>query len=121
MFHHSSTVYLIYLWEGSFKRVYFWLFSELGLRQHIALLDLLRCIRNANHDNSVYFGTKEDIQYKGSRYLFQNQGTVTFLTWDLLLDFSFDLRDLLLELVNSDTISSAHKMDDLSVLSGLDL
>jgi hypothetical protein len=102
--------------ESSFKQVYLWLFSDLGLdQQHIALLDLLRCIRNVNHDNGVYIGTNEDIYYKGSHYVFQNQASVTFLTWDTLLDFSFDIRDLLVELVNLEAISSVGKMDDPSV------
>ena len=102
--------------EGSFKQVYLWLFSELGLdQQHIAVLDILRCIRNVNHDNGVFIGTNEDIAYKGSHYVFKNRTSVTFLTWDLLLDFSFDARDLLFDLVNLDRISSADRIEDPSV------
>lgn len=106
--------------EHSFKKVCRLLLSEASLssfsNQYGALLDLLRCIRNANHDNGIYYGRNEDIEYRGSHYSFTNEAKITFLTWDLLLDFSSDLRDLIQDLVSSDKISSAEKIVDLSVL-----
>ncbi len=106
--------------EHSFKRVYHFLLSEASLssssNQYEALLDLLRCIRNANHDKGAYYGRNEDIEYKGLHYSFSNEERITFLTWDLLLDFSSDLRDLIRDLVSSNKVSSDEKIKDLSVL-----
>ena len=106
--------------EHSFKKVCHLLLSEASLssssNQYEALLDLLRCIRNANHDNGVYYGRNEDIEYKGVHYSFTNEKRIAAMTWDLLLDFSSDLRDLIKDLVNSDKLSSAEKIEDLSVL-----
>ena len=39
-----------------------------------------------------------------------------FLTWDLLIDFCSDLKDLIQSLVNSNRINLAEKIEDLSVL-----
>jgi hypothetical protein len=106
--------------EHSFKKVYHLLLSEAflqaSLNQYEALLDLLRCIRNANHDNGVYYGRSEDIEYKGAHYTFRNEGSTTFLTWDLLLDFSSDLKDLIRDLVISITVHSPERIKDFSVL-----
>lgn len=106
--------------EHSFKKVCHLLLSEASLslssNQYEALLDLLRCIRNANHDNGIFYGRNEDIEYKGSHYSFTNEVRITFLTWDLLLVFSSDLRDLIQDLVNSSKVSSAEKIEDLSIL-----
>ena len=106
--------------EHSFKKVCHLLLSEASLslssKQYEALLDGLRCIRNANHDNGVFYGRNEDIEYKGSRYSFRNEKRINFLTWDLLLDFGSELRDLIQDLVRSVKVSSAKKIEDLSVL-----
>jgi hypothetical protein len=51
--------------EHSFKKVCRLPLSEASLssstNQYGALLDLFRCIRNANHDNGVYYGREEPI------------------------------------------------------------
>jgi hypothetical protein len=103
----------------SFKKVSQLLLSEasllLSLNQYEALLDLLRCIRNANHDNGVYYGRDEHVKYKGVHYSFTNEERINFLTWDLLLDLTSDLKKLIQNLVNSDIVSSAKKIEDLSV------
>lgn len=106
--------------EHSFKKVYGLLLSEASLQassnQYEALLDVLRCIRNANHDNGVYYGRNEDIEYRGAHYSFRNERRITFLTWDLLLDFSSELKDLIRDLVISDKVHSPEKIEDFSVL-----
>ena len=102
--------------EYSFKRVYHLLLSEVYLLQHEPLLDLLRCIRNANHDNGIYYGKNENIEHKGSHYSFINEGRIVFLTWDILLDFTSDLKDLIRDLVNSNKVNSPEKIEDFSVL-----
>lgn len=102
--------------HGSFERVYQGLLEEVSLSQHESLLDLLRCIRNANHDNGIYFGREENITYKGTKYSFNNNQIVTFVTWDLLLDCVSDLRGLLSDLVNSSEVNSPDKIEDLSVI-----
>jgi hypothetical protein len=60
----------------------------------------LKNLGNANHDNGVYYGRNEDIEFKGSRYSFTGEKRITFLTWDLLLDLSSDLWELVQDLVN---------------------
>lgn len=106
--------------EHSFKKVYRLLLSEASLQassnQYEALLDLLRCIRNANHDNGIYYGRNEDIEYREAHYSFRNEVGITFFTWDLLLDFSSELKDLIRGIIISDKVSSLKKIEDFSVL-----
>ena len=75
----------------------------------------MRCIRNANHDNGVYYGRNENIEYKGFHYSFENERRITFLTWDLLLGFGSDLKDLLIDIVNSHKVSLPEIIEDFSV------
>jgi hypothetical protein len=98
---------------GSFERVYQGLLEEVSLPQHESLLDLLRCIRNANHDNGIYFGREENIAYKGTNYSFNKNQIVTFVTWDFLLDC---VSGLISDLVNSTEVNSPDRMEDLSVI-----
>jgi hypothetical protein len=99
--------------SGSFERVYQGLLEEVSLPQHESLLDLLRCIRNANHDNGIYFGREENIAYKGTNYSFNKNQIVTFVTWDFLLDC---VSGLISDLVNSTEVNSPDRMEDLSVI-----
>lgn len=104
--------------EHSFKKICRLLLSEASLssiNQYESLLDLLRCIRNANHDNGVYYGRNENIEYKGFHYSFENERRITFLTWDLLLGFGSDLKDLLIDIVNSHKVSLPEIIEDFSV------
>jgi hypothetical protein len=55
------------------------------------------------------------ISNTNARFSFRNEKRITFLTWDLLLDFGSESRDLIQDLVYSVKVSSK-KIEDLSIL-----
>jgi hypothetical protein len=86
------------------------------LQRHLAsisedsgtLLELWAEIRNAIHNNGVYFNPKGDsdveVIYKGNSYKFKNGQKVDFADWKRLLLLTLDLRELLLQIVNDENL-----------------
>jgi hypothetical protein len=72
------------------------------------LLDLMKCIRNTNHNNGVYFSKRnnESISYAGTKYDFVHGKKVDFITWDLICNLHEDARNLLKKIVDHPLISS---------------
>jgi hypothetical protein len=94
--------------KDDFKNLYVWLLNRLELSKWNNLLDLLRCIRNTIHNNGIYFpksGKNETIIYKGISYSFIVGSKIGF-TWEQLLDFTSDVKDMLLEIIESSEVVS---------------
>ena len=74
-----------------------------------SVFDFLRLIRNTLHSNGIHLpvSAKEkniDIQYKGLMYHFADGKRINFVTWDLLLDITDDMRTLLFHLAKNNKI-----------------
>lgn len=72
------------------------------------LLDLLRVLRNTIHNNGVHRskkGTDLTITYKGCVFTFEHDKTVTFASWDLLLEVAEDAFDLLVAIITAREVS----------------
>jgi len=76
-----------------------------ALRGHLAgryvktsrSLDFLRMVRNTVHNNNVFIdpeGKNRQITYRGRRYRFRDGRPIRFVTWEVLLDLTDDLRRL---------------------------
>ena len=90
---------------AEFKSIYECLFkSKLSTSPSdgIALLDLLRLVRNTIHNNGVYFhpsGKDASITWTGETFEFKQGAPVDFVTWEFLIRVSEALRKLLREIV----------------------
>ena len=75
-----------------------------------SLLELCTEIRNAIHNNGVFFNPKGnfdvEVIYKGQRYQFRNGRKIDFADWKRLLLLTLDLRGLLLQIVNDENVKS---------------
>lgn len=85
----------------------------------IDLLELWREVRNVVHNNGVYFKRRDTsdttIVYKGQTYTFRYGQKIEFIDWKMLLRMVFDLRELLLQVVNDEKIKGvAGLISDLS-------
>jgi hypothetical protein len=97
-----------------FEGAYHLLLSELNQLECKPLLDILRCIRNANHDNGVYYGKNETIPYKGNVYEFKDEKSVEFVTWDFILSLAEDAKKLILSMVKANDVLKFENMNDIS-------
>lgn len=104
---------------AEFKSIYECLFrSKLSavLSNGIALLDLLRLVRNTIHNNGVYFhpsGNDASITWDGETFEFKQGSPVDFVTWDFMIRVSEALRQLLREVVEDATLKAiATEIDD---------
>ena len=90
---------------AEFKSVYECLFKSnltSSSPDAIALLDLLRLVRNTIHNNGVYFhpsGNDVTAIWKGNTYAFKQGKPIDFVTWELLIVVSNALRLLLRQVV----------------------
>lgn len=86
---------------AEFKSIYECLFnSKLAANPAggIALLDLMRLVRNTIHNNGVYFsprGVDTILTWNGNTYEFNQGKPVDFVTWEFLFEISDALRLLL--------------------------
>lgn len=91
---------------GNFRPMYEHLLSKnkLNFPNYIPLLDLWRLMRNTKHNNGIFYPDNQknsDVPYKGTKYKFVVGKVPQFLTWDLLLSLIPDIKDMLLNVVNS--------------------
>lgn len=101
--------------KDNFKNLYAWLLSRLKLEKWNSLLDLLRCIRNTIHNNGIYFpksSKNEIISYKGIEYRFIVGNKIGF-TWEQLLEFTSNIKDMLFEIVESQEVASQNVIMDI--------
>jgi hypothetical protein len=74
-----------------------------------SVFDFLRLIRNTLHSNGIHLplsAKEKDVQirYKDKKYRFVDGERINFVTWDLLLDITNDMRLLLFHLANNKKI-----------------
>lgn len=96
---------------AEFKSIYECLFkSKLAtVSEAIALLDLLRLVRNTVHNNGVYFhpsGLDESITWKGNLYEFKQGKMTGFVTWEFMIDVADSLRALIRRVVEDPALLS---------------
>lgn len=97
---------------AEFKSIYECLFkSKLTVEPSngIALLDLLRLVRNTIHNNGVYFhptGNDASIVWDGETFEFKQGTPVDFVTWEFMIRVSEALRLLLREVVEDATLKA---------------
>jgi hypothetical protein len=104
---------------AEFKSIYEHLYrSRLSLGiEGIALLDLLRLIRNTIHNGGVYVsksGTSEVIRYKDRSFNFVHGMAIDFVTWDNLCWLYTDLIDLLAATVEDPALLNCEEIRDLT-------
>ncbi len=97
---------------SQFKSIYECLFkSKLASNppDGIALLDLLRLVRNTIHNNGVYFhptGNDASVTWRGTTCDFKQGKPVNFVTWEFLIEVSDAIRLLLGEVVKDANLQS---------------
>jgi len=91
---------------AEFKSIYECLFrSHLSAEptDGVALLDLLRNVRNTIHNNGVFFNktaTNQLVSWKGKQFAFEYGKPIDFVTWDFLLEVVTALEKMVSEIVN---------------------
>lgn len=81
-----------------------------------SVFNFLRLIRNTLHSNGIHIpANKSDknispIIYKGKSYIFEENKRIDFVTWDLLLDLTEDMKNLLFLLANDETINKSKEL-----------
>lgn len=95
--------------RAEFKRVYDSLIrAHLGFpKEDTALLDLVRLIRNTIHNEGLHRPPSSyaaTVLFRGVRYEFLDSSSITFVTWEFVLDRIADLSELLDRVVRSDAI-----------------
>lgn len=73
-------------------------------------IHFLRHIRNSLHNNGVHRPIRDedriiDFDYKGRIYQFRDNEQIDFASWDLLLDITSDIKELLFQIANNPIIS----------------
>ncbi len=106
---------------AQFKSIYDCLIGRLSSKpaNALELLDLLRNVRNTIHNNDMYFhrsGKNTQVIYKGKPYDFYHGQPVGFVTWDLLLMLTDDLRQLIVQIVSDNAFSGINIIEDLQVI-----
>lgn len=87
---------------AEFESIYEWLLKRLKLKKHHDLLNLLRHIRNTQHNNGYFYppnGQNADAPYKGKVYKFVVGKVAKFLTWDFVLKLLPDVKEMLKDIV----------------------
>lgn len=96
---------------AEFKSIYECLFkSHLNNEptDGIALLDLLRNIRNTIHNNGVFFNktaTNQLVLWKGRQFSFDYGKPIDFVTWDFLLEVVTALEKMISDIVNDEALT----------------
>jgi hypothetical protein len=95
------------------------LLEELGWKDanyYSSIFNFLRLIRNTLHNNGIHIPTNKSdknispITYKGKDYIFEENKRLEFVSWDLLLDLTEDMKNLLFLIASDDVINQS---DDL--------
>lgn len=83
---------------------------------HSNVFNFLRLIRNTLHSNGIHIPTNKSdkkispIIYKGKSYIFEENKRIDFVTWDLLLDLTEDMKNLLFLLAIDETINKSNEL-----------
>jgi hypothetical protein len=105
--------------SAQFKSIYECLFKQLKFdaapANGIALLDLLRLVRNTVHNNGVYFhrsGNDASVIWDGETFEFKQEKPVNFVTWEFMMKISEALRLLLREVVEDAKLKAISTLID---------
>lgn len=98
----------------SFYRVSNRLLTDLKIPEFMCSLNLFREIRNASHNNGVYFNAKGDrmLEYKHAKYHFQNGKKLDFVSWQLILSLVEDTFDMLVMIVSHQDVAGLDHIED---------
>ena len=104
---------------AEFESIYNWLLSNerLNLIRYIELLNILRHIRNAIHNNGVYFhksGIDKPVQYKGIIYKFEIGKRIEFSpdVWTFLCNLLPNILEMIDDIVSSNQIITLGQIND---------
>lgn len=80
------------------------------------IFNFLRLIRNTLHSNGIHAPTNKSdknlkpILYKDKSYTFEENKRIDFVTWDLLLDITEDMKNLLFLIASDDVINQSNDL-----------
>lgn len=109
--------------KAFFASISDYLLEKTGLEKYAPLLELFRLIRNTSHNNGIYLPAKsgnKTINWKGKDYVFEEGKPVLFVTLPFLVEISKDLREMLIEIIESESIKSINEIIDPSFPDGWD-
>lgn len=97
--------------QAPYESIYKWLLKRLSLHtdENIALLSLLRLLRNTNHNNGVHIDRKGKdyiVEWQGKDYSFNHGEPVDLVYWPFLLEIAEKNRQFLETLVYHPEIQS---------------
>lgn len=73
------------------------------MEEHVQLLDLYSCVRNATHNNGVYFhrsGSDRTVTYNGRVYEFRIGQPLDFVDYSFILELFEDVASMLFEVTS---------------------
>lgn len=97
------------------QSIYNWLLKQLGLQKYETLLELFRLIRNCMHNNGIFTpknGQDVPITYKEQDFKFKKGEQILFVTFDFLILLSYDLREMLEDIIKSPKLSAFDYIED---------
>ena len=97
------------------QSIYSWLLNKLDLQKYETLLELFRLVRNTMHNNGIFTpknGKDVTINYKERDFEFKAGEQIFFVTFDFLILLSYDLRDMLVDIVKSPKMSAFEHIED---------
>ena len=100
-----------------FKNIYTWLLNKTNLQENVALLDLLRNVRNTIHNNGTFLpsnGQSQTVLYKECSYVFNSGEAISFMTIELILLLIVDLIELIENIVISKPLVSIANIKELN-------
>ncbi len=104
--------------DPSFKNIYTCLLKELKLQgKWESVLDFWRLMRNTVHNNGVYrssSGKDEEVTLEGQTYRFVDGVRAQFVNRDLLLQLTEGTVGMIYEVVTSDVLAGATRVEDAS-------
>lgn len=98
--------------KDGFKNNYEHTLKELGIKKGKSALDMLRLSRNTLHTNGYHNASTETIIFHGKKYTFTNGQPMKFLTWSFIAILMYDIRNVLLEIINSKRFANAKQIED---------
>jgi len=101
--------------KANFASISDFLLKRTDTEKYKPLLELFRLIRNTSHNNGIYLPEREgnrSITWKGTEYLFEEGKSVLFVTMPFLIELSKDLREMLVDIVESKNLSNIQEILD---------
>lgn len=106
---------------GTFHGVYEDILGDCGQAKYGNLLDVLRHLRNAIHNNMAHFdkrGRDRTIVWDGQSYSFVHGKAVDWVTWETLIRLLTDARGAMAEIIGSPCVSALRDIEDGVIADG---